>query len=171
MFKVVATLFSASRVVSSLVRASEAHRTQSSCHSPSSTRGWGTMLHSAPGVSHSERKTGRKKEKKRNYVSCASRCILPENQSFQQVLGRTLRKEFSWQCQALHLHGNNHRSVIQKNTKSPYNWKKNTKKQKTPTPLPKVLNVLCDCSGWLWANTCPFSSKHMRFLLTLVIFP
>lgn len=35
----------------------------------------------------------------------------------------------------------------------------------------KVLNVLRDCSRWLWANTCPFSSKHMRFLLTLVIFP
>lgn len=34
----------------------------------------------------------------------------------------------------------------------------------------KTSNAFCGWRRWLWTHPCPFSSKHMHFLLRLVIF-
>lgn len=94
------------------------------------------------------------------FVPQATQSIFPERHSPQALLGRKVRNS-----------AENVRLCIYMETITGLLYNRIQNHHTIEKRKNKVLDVLRDCSGWLWANTCPFSSKHMRFLLTLVIFP
>lgn len=94
------------------------------------------------------------------FVPQATQSIFPERHSPQAFLGRKVRNS-----------AENVRLCIYMETITGLLYNRIQNHHTIEKRKNKVLDVLRDCSGWLWANTCPFSSKHMRFLLTLVIFP
>lgn len=112
-----------------------------------------------PSAGPTERKSGRKRKKRpyQKQVSASSQSIIPSGFPGEKVRNSVENVRLCIYMETitglLYNRIQNHHTIGRR--------KKNN----------KVLNVLRDCSRWLWANTCPFSSKHMRFLLTLVIFP